>query len=398
MKGCFMVNKQQLSQRSAFCTIHRFQTFLIGVLLAFLCCVVTLTLTSCGQSSRGSTNIHGQDTQQTSATKASDKTHVITDLAGRKVTLSKDIKRAAVLVYPTQEEVAMLGAHNQVAITGGKNLTKGWGSVVFPEYGKLHAAENGMKPNIEELIKLNVDVVFFWDSKPDIIAQIENAGIPVVVTQVDNDNIDTPEQFVEFKKHEIMMLGEIFGGQALDKAKKWCADADSRVKRIQTALSNVTPNQIPSVYYIRGPKALQVHGGESYTYYLVSLAKGDLVTKHEKKLLYTTTMEEVVKWNPSYIFMGRVNNIDLVMNDPAWQGIKAVKDKKVFVNLKGAFVADYSSDCFLLMEQIAQDLHPKELHDLDMVKEVQFYYKQFYNYDISAEDAKRVLTFKEPNA
>ncbi|CRH78675.1 Uncharacterised protein [Chlamydia trachomatis] len=50
------------------------------------------------------------------------------------------------------------------------------------------------------------------------------------------------------------------------------------------------------------------------------------------------------------------------------------------------------------MEQIAQDLHPKELHDLDMVKEVQSYYKQFYNYDISAEDAKRVLTFKEPNA
>jgi iron complex transport system substrate-binding protein len=107
-------------------------------------------------------------------------------------------------------------------------------------------------------------------------------------------------------------------------------------------------------------------------------------------------MEQVVQWNPEYIFMGRVNNVELITQDPAWSSIQAVKNGKVYVNLKGVGVADYSTDCFLLMEQIAKTLHPDLFKDLNMTEETKSYYSEFYNYKLTDEQANLILNFKTP--
>lgn len=324
-------------------------------------------------------------------------TRTLVDLAGRRVVIPARVNRVASLTGPSFETVIMLGAVDQVAITGNRWAGSGWAAKVCPAYAKVPVARNATEPNIEELMELGVDVVLFWDAYPEVIESLNKVGIPVIVTQLKDDGIDTREEFVALKKKEIMLVGEVFGGAALDKARKWCDYVDRTVGYVTGRTGGLDPASLPSVYYVRGPESLSIHGGESYTRYLVDLAGGDLVSRKDRKLLYTTTMEQVMEWNPAYIFMGRVNNVELITKDPAWAPIRAVKDGNVYVNLRSVGPTDYSTDCFLLMEQIAKTLHPDLFGDLDMVREVKDYFAEFYGCPISDREAEYVLTFKGPD-
>lgn len=325
-----------------------------------------------------------------------EKTRTVVDLAGRTVTIPENVERVGALCGPVYETIIMLGGVDQVVITGNAGGGKSWSHVICPEYADIPVTEDADAPNVEELIRLGTQVVFYWDNLPDVIQELEDAGIAVVVTQLADDGIDTPEEFIDLKKKEISLVGEVLGGDCVQEAADWCAYADEVCEKITSRTSTLDDASIPSVYYIRGPEALSIHGGESYTYYLVTMAGGDLVSKEDKELLYTTTMEQVMNWNPEYIFMGRVNNVELVTEDPAWENIKAVKDGNVFINEHGLEAADYASDCFVLMEQIASDLHPDLFSDLDMVTEVKNFYKNFYEYDLTDDQANRILTYQEP--
>ena len=171
---------------------------------------------------------------------------------------------------------------------------------------------------------------------------------------------------------------------------------DETVGYVTSRTSQLSANELPSVYYIRGPEALSIHGGESYTRYLVDMAGGNLVSKEDPEGLYTTTMEQVLEWNPEYIFMGRVDNIELVTEDPAFAPIQAVQNGNAYVNLHSVGPADYSTDCFLMMEQIAKTLHPDLFEDLDMVQAVKDYYQTFYDYALTDDQANRILTYQDP--
>lgn len=355
------------------------------------------SVSSAGDSSVSSAGETNSSVTDTSPAVSNAHTKTILDISGREVTMPADVTRVAALVHPSYETVIMLGASNQVVMTGGNGqASKGWAHVVCPGYADIPVMKDAVTPNMEELIGAGTQVVFYWDSHPDVMQEMEDAGMSVVVTQMDHDGINTAQDFVAFKKHEIMQAGEVFGGHALDQAEKWCEDADKKVAYVTDRISSLKPSEIPTVYYVRGPGALTIHGGASYTRFLVELAGGDLVSKDDPKLLYDTTMEQVMNWDPEYIFMGRVDNTDLITKDPAWAPIKAVQDGNVFVNLKGVSVADYGTDCFLLMEQLAQKMHPELFGDLDMAKEVKDYYSQFYGYQLTDDQANRILTFQAP--
>ena len=71
--------------------------------------------------------------------------------------------------------------------------------------------------------------------------------------------------------------------------------------------------------------------------------------------------------------------------------MKAVKDGRVYVNPDGVMYWDYSSEGVLLMMFIAKTLHPDIFEDLDLVKEVKEFYSRFYGYELTDDQANRLL-------
>ena len=340
------------------------------------------------------TGSSAENTQEGEAAQPDTKT--VTDLAGREVTMPANVTKIAALTGPVFETIIMLGGADQVVITGNSSGASGWGAVVCPEYADIPVAEDATNPNVEKLIELGVEVAFFWDSYPEVTEALEAAGIAVVVTQLGNFDVTSVEEFLEFKKQEINVVAGVLGGDALDEAADWCAYADETVAKLTAVTDTLSPDEIPSVYYVRGPEALKIHGGASNTRYLVEMAGGDLVSKNDDELLYTTTMEQAIEWDAEYIIMGRVDNIELITEDAAWAPVQAVKNGNVYVNLKGVGPTDYCTDCFLLAEQIATILHPDLFSDIDMVQECKDYFSDFYEYDLTDDQAQRVLSFQAP--
>jgi len=48
------------------------------------------------------------------------------------------------------------------------------------------------------------------------------------------------------------------------------------------------------------------------------------------------------------------------------------------------------------MEFVAKTIHPELFQDLDMIKEIKKYYSKFYRYDLTDEEANRILKHLPP--
>lgn len=333
-------------------------------------------------------------TQSNKNTSSMEEPITITDMGGRTVTIPRDISRVAALGGPSYEKMIMLGQVNKMVLS--MPISSKWAQAISPEIKNVQSTASFQDPNIEDLIDKKVQAVFFWDT-PQPVSKMTSAGIPVITIQVSSGNPTNAKDFVNFEKQEVQVFGSVLGAEAKKKADDWCKYFDEKVNYVTSRTSKLKENEMPKVYYVRGPEALTVHGKNSYTEWYVEMAGGNLVTKNTpKEIMDTVTMEQVIVWNPDVILMGRVDNTELITKDPKWENVKAVKDGKVFVNPDGVFSWDYSSEGPLLMEYIAKILHPDMFEDLDMLKEVKDYYSRFYNYKLTDDQADRILKHMPP--
>lgn len=335
----------------------------------------------------------GQQKSSKTVSSTTDK-RAVTDMASRKVEVPNKVNKVASFGGPSYEMIMLLGQADKIALS--MPVSSKWAAKVYPGIKKVPTTASFADPNVEDLINRKIDAVFFWDT-PKPLAKMTSSGIPVIVTQKSTGNPDSAEAFQKYIKQEVNVFGQALGGDAPKIADDWCAYFDKKVKYVTSKTSKLSESEKPKVYYVRGPDALTSHGRNSYTEWYVEMAGGTLVTKDSKEEMMTKpTMEDILKWNPDVIFMGRVNNTKLILNDPKWSNVKAVKDNRVYVNPDGVAVWDYGSEGVLLLEFIAKTLHPDLFKDLDMNKEVKEYYSKFYHYNLTDDEANRILKHLPP--
>ena len=107
-------------------------------------------------------------------------------------------------------------------------------------------------------------------------------------------------------------------------------------------------------------------------------------------------MEDILLWDPEYIFVGRQYSRDLVLKDARWRDVRAVREGKVYQMPEGVFFWDGSSEGVLMMEFIAKTIHPDLFPELDMKSDLREYYARFYRYQLSEAEVTRILAGKSP--
>jgi iron complex transport system substrate-binding protein len=97
------------------------------------------------------------------------------------------------------------------------------------------------------------------------------------------------------------------------------------------------------------------------------------------------------------IFVGRQYSPELVLKDPRWQRVAAVRNGRVYVVPDGVFFWDSSSEGILLLQYLAGKLHPELFPDLDLGKEVRDYYARFYRYHLNGRELDLLLAGQGPD-
>jgi iron complex transport system substrate-binding protein len=271
-----------------------------------------------------------------------------------------------------------------------------WVIATNPSVASAIPIESPAEPNIEGLLAMEADCVFFW-SYAEPLAAMTNAGLPVVVVQNATGNPKTVEEFIEYQKREVRVFADVFGEEAKAKADDWFNYFDERVAYVRSRVGDIADVDRKTAVYAYGEEGLGVFSRYSYVSFWLELAGGrNAADATGQEMDAVVTMEQMIAWDPDYIFMGRMDSREPVTKNPKWAGMSALKAGRVYLCPDGVMYWDYSSEGVLLMQYLAKKMYPERFADLDIVAETQAYYKRFYNYDLGFSDAVRLLEHLPP--
>jgi len=332
---------------------------------------------------------HSNTKSDQSSDLGSDKYVQITDQEGRVVTIPANVTRVAAISGQAYEKLILLNQTDKIAVTMSAWTNLPWSSRIAPQLKGIPIEDD---PNVEDLMSKKVQVVFCrsYDGTKE---KLNSTNIAAVVTQKNSGNPDNVDSFVKYVKQEIALYGEVMGPDAKKTADKWGAYFDQKVNYVTSRTANLTDSQRPTVYYARDATTTQ--GKNSYPQFYVEMAGGKYLSG-DTEGIETITPEQLLVWGPDVIFVGRVNSTDIIMNDSKFSNLEAVQNNKVYLCPLGIVYWDYGAEGVLLMEYFAKTLHPDLFEDLNMTNEVKDYYSRFYHYNLTDDEANRILQHLPP--
>lgn len=317
----------------------------------------------------------------------------ITDQRGRSVPFDKLPQRLVFLPIPGPATyIAIDGSERKiVGMNGysGSAMREGLLGKMFPGFAKIPtnvimgaADASNFNPNVESILALRPDVVFQWATSGDAIGVLERTGLPVLGMRAGSQ-----EDLTGF----ITMLGQVAGNEP--RAAAVLARQQAEKLRIEAAMSGVAESQRPRVlYFNRAAQILRVSGRKSHNEFYIRMTGGQNVAD-EKSTQITVTIEQVLAWNPQVILLG---NFDAAMPsdiyaDPRWQGVDAVKARRVYKFPLGGYRWDPpSQESALGWIWLAGLLHPeREPGNLRAI--MRDWFSFLYKHDLTDDEIDAIL-------
>lgn len=317
-------------------------------------------------------------------------TRTITDIEGTAVEVPAEVNRIADLWHANNQIVLILGGGDKLVATTQAIQGLPWFKVVYPRIAEVPAPVKGTDVNMEALLDTQPEVVI--SSNDQQVSDARAAGVPAA--KVKFQNFDDLKRTVD-------ITADVVGTQeAKDRAADYKALLDKNLELVTSRLKDVPENEKPSVLHIVGGDNLtKVDGSDSLIgeWMNVTGAKNAIDGVANLKEI---TLEEIIASDPDIIIIGGTKSqegIDAIANDPAWANVKAVKENNLVKNPVGTFNWDrYSAEEALQVLWAAKLFYPDRFQDIDLVKETQDFYKKFYDYDLSADEAQRIIDAEAP--
>lgn len=316
----------------------------------------------------------------------------VTDQLNRTVTLPNHITRAVVLQHQTLNLLVQLDAMPQVV-----GVLTSWQKQLGPNYLRLAPSLAKMPMpgdltavNIESLLALHPQVVFVANYAPaDMIAQIEQAGIPVVAISLRREPAAQAGKINPVLENEdrVYNLGLQDGIRLIGKVMGREAQADAMVKDVfqQRALVAKRLQDIPEDQRVRVYMAnpdLTTYGSGKYTGLMMQHAGAVNVAAKDIQGFKQISIEDVLKWNPAVIFVQEryPDVVQQILTSPQWQPIEAVKHKRVYLMPEYAKAWGYPMPEALALGELwmAKTLYPQRFTDVDLQQHVDSYYQRYY--------------------
>ena len=262
-------------------------------------------------------------------------------------------------------------------------------TTVYPEITELDTSfvENG-EINIEQLMKLEPDVVFYSATNTDEREMYDNAGIKAIgfsTTLSDYNCIETFANWVD-------LLGQIFGDS--DRAQEVIEYGRSVEAQVLEKTATLSDEEKPKVLVLfnYGDGTITTSGSNFFGEYWIETAGGINVAA-ELNGQPEINMEQIYAWNPDMIFITNFSSVlpeDLYNNTiegDDWSNVKAVQEGQVYKFPLGMYRwFPPSSDTPLALMWLAKTIQPELFADIDIDQEIKDYYVKYYNVELTDDD------------
>lgn len=321
--------------------------------------------------------------------------HMITDMADNEVFIPNKVDRVAVTsIYPMASIVTvfldsgekMVGMH-PACMSAAENGLLG---ELYPEVLEADTSfMDGANLNLESLIGLEPDVVFYSAGTKELGEALSGAGLNAVAVSVNKWNYDAIETY----KQWINMLAEIFPEKS-EAAEKVNVYSEKVYSQIQEKTASIPEEERKKVLFLfKYDDTAVITSGKNFfgqfwcdAVGAVNVAEGVEAENDTAQI----TMEQVYEWNPDVIFITNFTPAmpeDLYENaigSDDWSSVKAVEDKNVYKLPLGTY-RTYTPgiDTPITLLWMAQKVYPELFADVNIEQEIKDYYMDVYGVELT---------------
>ncbi len=315
---------------------------------------------------------------------------IFTDMAGRDVEIPAELEkifidRHSTLMFYSLDTVRNVNVGFRYSDTEKHFLKKS-----FYE-DKPYVIEQGSH---EEMVALSPDIIL-WSQKltPDVIEKAENLqqklNIPVVLMDMDIHNY----------KAIMKKMGELLGRE--EQSEKVVEFIERNIDPIQGKVSEIDDKDKKRIYYAEGMNGLATDPQGSIHSLLIDLCGGVNIAESVEVLpgkgMSNVSLEQIYAWNPEYILVWSGNFDSMssykeIKGSDLWCNLDAVKSNNVYqVPWRPFGWIDRPPGMNRLIGYLwlSNLLYP-EVVNIDIVEVSREFFKTFYHYEMSAEEAKNI--------
>ena len=328
-------------------------------------------------------------------------TITITDHADREVKVPKDIKRIAVCdIYPLPSVLAVffdsadkIVGMPEPSMTAAKNGLLGQ---LYPDILKAETGYiDGTNVNMEELAKLEPDVVFYSASSAELGDQLTEAGFNAVAVSVNKWDYDC----IETLNNWISLLSQMFPES--DKSAAVQQKSQEIYDLVQERVKNLSDDQRKDVFFLfqYSDTTLLTSGKQFFgQWWADAIGARNVAEELTQDNSVPVSMEQVYDWDPDMIFITNFNAYypdDLYNNTVEgydWSPVSAVANHNVYKMPLGMY-RSYTpgADCPVTLLWMAKTAYPAQFQDIDVISEAKDYYKEVFGIELTDEQAKSIF-------
>ncbi|MCQ2486756.1 MAG: ABC transporter substrate-binding protein [Clostridia bacterium] len=346
--------------------------------------------------------------QKNETKEARDGYHIVTDCTGRVVEVPDNASHIAAMNGPTFEMCLCLGAADRVVLTK-KPQTSNYPAALlaYPQVANIEGFNN-VSPsavvNIEDYLSRKIDLVLYYNNEAEL-KKFDNVGIAAVspiLSTSDITNIDeclgmSLDTYKDRSARSMKITAEALGGDALQRFEKWETYVNGIIDMLYERTKDIPDGERPTVYWGNtwGENILSSYVITNRAYE-IKLAGGKALGPTAGGNFPEINEEQLFQWNPDIILVDNHGNSpdlvkEAVMTKEKYANLKAVQTSNVYRIPAGVFFLDKGSTTALMTLWLATILQPERFADISMTEELKKYYKEFYGYALSDEDANHIL-------
>ena len=344
------------------------------LLALFLSIMMVMTfVTGCGSSTDVSSSVE-QATE-----------HVVTDMAGREVTIPADVEKIGTFgsIGVINAFVELMGEGDKICNEMSENFTKSdkWAYQYkfAPQLKECPVFEVGGEVDIETVLATAPDVCIVMSQ--DLVDTLEAQGLTVVYIEWNS---------VDDVKDCVNLLGEVFGKE--DVAEDYCDYFDKMVAKANDVTKDLADADKKTVVYGNILEYTQPH---SIAEWWIAQAGGISVTddgREDGSREYTA--EDLLGWNPEYMFISSASDKAEIEADTVLSQIQAVKDGNIYAVPTVAHVwGNRTPEQPLTVLWATNKLYPDLYTEDELSEDIAYFYSHFYNYEMSDDEIDGIINY-----
>ena len=356
----------------------------------FLLLAFTVLAAGCGSSPAESQDAEDEEMSNATVT--------FVDQAGNTIELPEKVERVVISSIAPLPSIYCLFRGSAEGLVGMSPVSMSAAKnsflpEVIPEVTEVSTDfMKGNEINIEALLELDPDVVFYSADNKEEYEMLSNAGITAVGFSTSNDGFNCIETLNSWLKQ----LGTIFG--ETDKVDGIVEYGNEVYAQVQEKVKNLTDEEKPRVLILfhYGDGIIKTSGSNFFGQFWIE-STGGINVAAELKGQAEISMEQIYEWNPDKIFITNFSAYlpeDLYNNTiegDDWSHVKAVADGEGYKFPLGMYRwFPPSSDTPLALLWLAQQIQPELFSDIDMDQEIKDYFQKFYQVELTDDDVQTI--------